>query len=194
MLHISKNDHYIIGGDAVNKYDTFFDDICRNYYNDIYKYLVFTLRDEDKAKDLVQDTFVVVYKNIEKVYNHENYGGYIFKTAQNLAKNYKKQLYKRLLNEVSMDEKIMEIEDYRSTIENSLNSEINEYEYITDIIDLLSEDKQKFYRMYYIEKKSMKEISEKEGIGYTALRMKYVRLRKEIKAIVKKLSENNFVT
>ena len=178
----------------MNKYDDFFDDICRNYYNDIYKYLVFTLRDEDKAKDLVQDTFVVVYKNIEKVYNHENYGGYIFKTAQNLAKNYKKQLYKRLLNEVSMDEKIMEIEDYRSTIENSLNSEINEYEYITEIIDLLSEDKQKFYRMYYIEKKSMKEISEKEGIGYTALRMKYVRLRKEIKAIVKKLSENNFVT
>lgn len=40
----------------------------------------------------------------------------------------------------------------------------------------------------------MKEIAQKLGIEYTALRMKYVRLRKEIKELVKELAENNFVT
>lgn len=178
----------------MNKYDTFFNKICNEYYANIYKYLVFIIKDDEKAKDIVQDTFIVVYKNIEKVYTHENKGGYIFKTAQNLAKNYKKELYKKLLNEVSIDEKVTEIEDSRTTIENSLLADIDEYEYITEIIDLLDNDKQALYKMYYIEKKPMKEIAQKLGIEYTALRMKYVRLRKEIKALVKELAENNFVT
>lgn len=178
----------------MNKYDTFFNKICNEYYADIYKYLVFIIKDDEKAKDIVQDTFIVVYKNIEKVYTHENKGGYIFKTAQNLAKNYKKELYKKLLNEVSIDEKVTEIEDSRTTIENSLLANIDEYEYITEIIDLLDKDKQALYKMYYIEKKPMKEIAQKLGIEYTALRMKYVRLRKEIKELVKELAENNFVT
>lgn len=88
----------------------------------------------------------------------------------------------------------MDIRDLSTSIENSLNAEINEYEYITDIIDSLSDDKKRLYKMYYIEKKSMKEIAASEGIEYTALRMKYVRLRKEIKNKVKEFAENNFVT
>lgn len=178
----------------MNKYDAFFNEICNEYYANIYKYLVFIIKDDEKAKDIVQDTFIVVYKNIEKVYNHENKGGYIFKTAQNLAKNYKKELYKKLLNEVSIDEKVIEIQDSKATIENSLLTNIDEYEYITEIIDLLDKDKQDLYKMYYIENRSMKEIAENLGISYTALRMKYVRLRKEIKEHVKELAENNFVT
>lgn len=178
----------------MNKYDRFFTEICEKYYKDVFRYLVFALKNEDRANDAVQDTFIVVYKNIRKVYNHENPGGYVFRTAQNIAKNYKKELYKRLIKEINIDEGIIEIRDYNSDIESAIDSEINEYEYITDIIDCLNNEDKELYNMYYTEHKSMKDIADSLGIEYTALRMKYVRLRKKIKKLVKDTAEKYFVT
>lgn len=40
----------------------------------------------------------------------------------------------------------------------------------------------------------MRDIAAKLGIDYAALRMKYVRLRREIRERVKKLAEEKFVT
>lgn len=178
----------------MNKYDAFFDEICERYYKDIFKYLVFTLKNEEAANDITQDTFVVVYKNIKKVYNHENIGGYIFRTAQNLGKNYKKEFYKRLIREINIDDNVVDIQDYKSDIESSMDADIDEYEYITDIIDSLSDEKQRLYNMYYVEHKPMKEIAAVMNVEYTAIRMKYVRLRKEIREMVRELAEKYFVT
>lgn len=178
----------------MNKYDAFFTEICQKYYKDVFKYLVFTLKNEDRANDALQDTFITVYKNIKKVYVHQNQGGYVFKTAQNIAKNYKKELYKRLSREVNIDEGIIELRDYNSDIEKAMDSDINEYDYITDIIESLNNDEIKLYNMYYVENKPMKEIAIDLGIEYTALRMKYVRLRRKIKEKVKEVAEKYFVT
>lgn len=178
----------------MDKYDNFFEDICSKYYKDVLKYLNFVIKDNDAANDIVQETFIVVYNNIKKVYTHKNIGGFIFKTAQNLAKNYKKQLYKKLVKEIYIDENIMQIQDSKGTIENLIDSDINEWDYITDILDYLSYDKRKLYKMYYIDHKSMKDISNELNFEYAALRMKYVRLRREIKELVKNLAEEKFVT
>lgn len=178
----------------MSKYDIFFDELCSKYYKDVYKYLTFVVKDKDAADDIVQDTFIVVYKNIKKVYRHNNKGGYIFKTAQNLTKNYKKELYKRLSREISLDNSVIELQDYKTTIESSIDSDINEYDYITDVLDYISDDKRKLYKLYYIDHIPMKKIAEMLDIEYTALRMKYVRLRNEIKELIKKIAEENFVT
>lgn len=174
--------------------DILFENITETYYAEIYKYLVFCLKDEDRAGDILQDTFVVVYKNIEKLKNHENVGGFVFRTAQNLVKNYKKQLYKRITKELSIDEGIIDIRDYNADIESTMDSRIDEYDYVTDIIESLDDEKKRLYKMYYIENIPMKEIAKSLNIEYTALRMKYVRLRREIKELVKEAAEKYFVT
>lgn len=178
----------------MNKLDTFFDELCKKYYNDVYKYLVFTLKNIDIANDAIQDTFVVVYKNIKKVYNHPNPGGYVFRTAQNIARNHKKEIYKRIVNEIYIDDDIIKLSDYKSEISSIIDTEINEYDYITEVIDSLNSNDKKLYNMYYVEHKQMKEIAQELDIEYAALRMKYVRLRKKIKATVRELAEKYFVT
>ena len=57
---------------------------------------------------------------------------------------------------------------------------------------MLTEDKKKLYIMYYIKNKTMEEIAKELGISYSAVRMRYVRLRKEIKALVQEFAEENF--
>lgn len=172
----------------------FFEKLVETCYKDIYKYAVFCLKDSDSANDIVQDTFVIVYRNIERLKKHENPAGFIFRTAQNLVNNYKKQLYKRLSREISLDGSDMEIGDGGGSIEREADLNINEYEYITDILEELDEEKQRLYKMYYVDNMPMKEIAERLGIEYTALRMKYVRLRREIKALVRACAEKYFVT
>lgn len=176
----------------MDKYKLFFENLCQKNYNNVYKYLLIVVKNRDVANDIVQDTFIVVYKNLKKVYNHNNPDGFVFKTAQNLAKNYKKQLYKQLINEINLDNMILSSSN--NTIENAMDSNINEYDYIDEIIDSLSEKNKKLYNMYYVEHKPMKVIADELGIEYTALRMKYVRLRKEIKQKIKDLVKNKFVT
>jgi RNA polymerase sigma factor, sigma-70 family len=176
----------------MDKYNLFFENLCQKNYNNVYKYLLIAVKNREAANDIVQDTFIVVYKNIEKVYNHINPDGFVFKTAQNLARNYKKTVYKQIINEVNLDEGL--INSNISTIESSIDSNINEYDYIPEIIDSLSEKNKMLYNMYYVEHKPMKLIAEELGFEYTALRMKYVRLRKEIKTKIKDLAENKFVT
>ena len=178
----------------MKKYDEFFDGLCDMYYRNVYKYIVFSVKDRDAADDIVQDTFVVVYRNIEKVYRHNDPGGFIFKTAQNIIKNYKKEIYKKLLNEISSDDSSRDIKDNSASIENYIDADVNEYEYVWDIINSLDEKSRRLYKMHYIDKKSLKEIAESEGTEYTAMRMRFVRLRREIKEKVKEFAENNFVT
>ena len=174
--------------------DSFFEDICRKNYNNIYKYAYFSLKNKAAAEDITQDTFVHVYKNIKKIHKHDNPVGYIFRTAQNFIKNYKKQLYRRIAMEQQADERFEDINDVGSGIDSVLDAEINEYEYIIYVIGSLSEEKRRLYDMYYVENRSMKEISDELGISYAALRMKYVRLRKEIKDRVRETAEKYFVT
>jgi len=57
---------------------------------------------------------------------------------------------------------------------------------------MLPEKKQKLYRLYYIEKKSYKEISDINNVKESAVRMQYARLRREIKDLTHEFAEHNF--
>ncbi len=178
----------------MKKDDAFFCALCEKYYANIYKYLYIALDDKDLACDTVQEVFMNAYKNIELLNTHPNPAGYLFKTAKNLVGSHKREIYKRLLKETSIDNENMYIHDTKSDIDTVIDAKINEYEYIDEALSCLSEEKLELYRLYYIEKRTMKDIAAETGIGYTALRMKYVRLRREIKDNVKRIAEEKFVT
>jgi len=172
--------------------EEFFNDICKTYYEKILKYVYFNINDEDVANDITQDVFLVVYKKIDILYKHSNIGGFIFKTAKNIVKKYKREMYLKLINEIYQEDKMCNIADKSCNIDAVIDNEINEYDFIFDVIGNLSEEKRKLYDLYYINKKPMKQISKETGINYSALKMRYTRLRKEIQSIVKKIAEEKF--
>ena len=169
--------------------DRYFERLCSKYYKNVFRYILFCIKDEDAAADIVQETFVTVYKKLDE--KHPNPGGFIFQTAKNIIKEYKRKLYKRIMYEISEDERY-NIPDTANTIEKAIDGAINEYEYVTDILSQLSEEKYRLYKLYYIDRLPMDKIARDLGIEYTALRMRYVRLRKEIRSLVKKLAEEKF--
>lgn len=178
----------------LNEYEIFFDELCNNYYKKILKYLMFNLNDESCAMDAVQDVFLIAYEKIKSLKSHPNPAGFLFQTAKNIMKKKKREIYQKVLNEVyKNDNSIIDIADNNSNIINILDKNINEDDFLIDVFSQLSKEKKELYSLYYIQNNSMENIALKLGIEYSALRMRYVRLRKEIKEIVNKISEEKFI-
>lgn len=121
--------------------------------------------------------------------------GFIYQTAKFTAANHKRKMMKKVeIEQPLVEEAHLEYEqDAYSTLVHNKDQEIQEENYIHEVMLAISEEKQQLYRMYYIEGKSHKQIAAALGVSEVSLRMKYVRLRREMKQIVSELAKENFI-
>ncbi|MDR2184546.1 MAG: sigma-70 family RNA polymerase sigma factor [Treponema sp.] len=77
------------GGDAT------FKGIVKGYYERILKYCCYVLGgNRSAAEDCTQDIFLILYENMAKLKDHDNLGGWLYKTAGNISKRYAASLRK----------------------------------------------------------------------------------------------------
>jgi RNA polymerase sigma-70 factor (ECF subfamily) len=98
-----------------------------------------------------------------------------------------------MMSDAALDS-IEEPQDAGSTVEAVLDSQIDEREYIEAALGALSDEKRRLYELYYAEKRGMAEIAGLLGLEEPALRMRYVRLRRELRGIVSQISEDYFTS
>lgn len=60
-----------------------FDEIYKNYWNRIFRLCMGYVNDFDRAKDLAQETFIVVWQQLPKFRNESSVGTWIFRIATN---------------------------------------------------------------------------------------------------------------
>ncbi len=127
--------------------------------------------------------------------NHENIGGFIYQTAKFLGANFKRKNLKKTLKETSINIEISSKEtDLYEKLIMIYDSKIDESQYVDNVLLLLSKEKQQLYKLYYVENKSYKEIAKILNINEASLRMRYVRLRREIKKVTHHVVKEKFVT
>lgn len=184
---------YLFGANK-KKLDKLFISLCEEHHKKVVKYLYYTIGDLEEANDLAQEVFTIVYKRIEELEKHENRAGFIYQTAKFVAANYKRKAIKKVLMEHPLDEDIAldAQEDVYDTLEGLEDKKIHEEDYVGQVIASVSEEKQVLYRMHYIEGKTYRQIAENLGVSEVSLRMKYVRLRREIKSIITQIAKENF--
>ena len=172
--------------------EAFFEELCEDYYEKILRYLYSSLSDETAARDCTQEVFLVACQKAELLKQHPNPGGFLFQTAKNLARKTRRESFSRMVQEISSDGGNLELSDICSGIEAVLDSEIDELEYVETVLSGLSSDKRRLYSLYYINRKSMAEIASLLELEETAVRMRFVRLRREIRTMVENLAEEKF--
>ena len=75
--------------------DVAFKELCRIYYEPIYRFLWRKIRDENTALDLVQQLFLNIWKTRESLDETRILKPYIYQSANNLAINHLKQKARR---------------------------------------------------------------------------------------------------
>lgn len=168
-----------------------FEQLCKDNYPRIYKYILGMIGNQEYAKDLTQEVFLIAYKKGDGFEMHDKPEAFLYKTAKNLVFAYCRRLQREVLQESDEDIPSHEGDLFEQLCKMQEDS-IEDEKYKGEVLQQLSAKNRMLYEAYYMEHKSMREIAKILGISEVATRMKYVRLRKEIKNVVSDLKLGEF--
>ena len=157
-----------------------FDALVNRYRDKVYNQIFFTVKDEDLANDLFQDTFMKVLVMLrEGKYNEEGkFGAWLMRVAANMVMDYFRKKPVTVDNTVSADNKGQDIFNRLELSEPSSEQSLIE-EQITEtavrLMHSLPESQREILEMRFYQDLSFKEIAELKGMSInTALgRMHY---------------------
>jgi len=170
----------------------FFEKLCADYYEKVLRYLFSALGSEGAARDCTQDVFLIACQKCALLSQHPNPGGFLFQTAKNLARKARREGYRQMISDIALDDLEGEPADHTASIDYILDRQLDEQQYMEYVLCKLTDEKRKLYMLYYLEKKSMAQIANLFGIEESAVRMRYVRLRREIREIASEVCEKYF--
>lgn len=148
------------------------------FQNDLYKIAKVKLNNEEDICDVVQETFISAYKNINKLKNIKKFKSWLITILINNCNNF---FRKSKDNTVSLEDK--NIDRYLGK-EDENNSSINFFELIKE----LNIDERTIIILYYSEGYRIKEISKILNINYDTTKCKLKRARKKLE---EKINEEN---
>ncbi len=155
---------------------------------DRYKDLVFTLslkmlQNREEAEESAQDTFIKIYKSLNRFKGESKLSTWIYKiTYNNCLDRLKKQKKNRpilAINEFTEHE-VISLMNVLDTIEESERRQM-----IQDCLDILPAEESFLLTLYYFDENSLKEISKIMGINENNVKIKLFRSRKKLTGILK---------
>lgn len=165
MLGIAPKFHNIMTTEEYNK--------CVDDYSDgVYRFVLHNIRDEDKAKDIVQDSFIKMWEKVGDV-DYKKARSYIFTTA-----------YHTMVDTIRRDKKLTSFED----IEYNQSSGSKEYlglkEILKDAVNRLPEIQRSVVLLRDYEGYSYEEIGEITGLNESQVKVYIYRARVFLKEYI----------
>ncbi|OEJ98942.1 RNA polymerase [Flavivirga aquatica] len=161
-----------------------------------YKGLVFTLtirmlKNREEAEEVSQDTFIKVYKSLNKFKGDSKFSTWIYRIAYNTCLDRLKKT-KKHLNDVAIDEftesQLKTIDDAFDNLEKDERTQA-----IQDCIDLLPSNDSFLLTLYYFEEQSLEEIAEIVKSTSNNVKVKLFRSRKKLATILRKRLEPEII-
>ena len=134
--------------------------------------------------DLIQDTYLELYKNYEKLLKHENITGWLVETVYRKAKDRAKRLYKeanRTADQVDPNEVLERMHlNLIDTPEQVYIRHENAYELRKTLSQDIGEEGYQLLESYYVEGVPLDTLAHQVGISPSALKMRFHRWKKRI--------------
>lgn len=160
-----------------------FEKIYKETYDNTLKYIISRCYNINEVDDIIQETYLEIYKVIEEKRKIENYQAYIITTAKNkMIKYFNKN---KRMNTVSIFQE-SDDKDFIIDIDAGIDieSEFITKENIDEIWKYLSSvdtQKSKIFYLYFIEDMTIKQISEDLEIPESTIKSNIYRMLKNIK-------------
>ena len=168
-----------------------FDKLYYDTYKEVLKYVICNCSNIEDVKDIIQNVYLDVYRNIKRIKKVNNYNSYILTITKNKVKDYYRFKYKHKY--IGLNKEDNELIDTISTKERVediilINEDINMiWNYLAKKNVIIS----KIFYLYYYENVSLKEISEILNISLSNVKHYLYRTLKELNKLVNNGGENN---
>jgi RNA polymerase sigma-70 factor (ECF subfamily) len=177
-----------------------FNGMVNRYYGKILKFCCYALGgDRSVAEDCAQDIFLVLYENMDKLRDYDKIGGWLYKTAGNISKQYAASRRREREKSAAPFAGFAADEDGESPF-NSIAAENN----IKSEEDQIAEEKaieraakaiKKFLKpkdeeildLAFRQKQPLKDVAARLGISLSAAKSRTNRLRQKISALAREL-------
>ncbi|TVZ59060.1 RNA polymerase sigma-70 factor (ECF subfamily) [Flavobacteriaceae bacterium MAR_2010_105] len=163
---------------------------------DRYKDLVFTLalrmmKHREEAEEVAQDTFIKVFKSLNKFKGDSKFSTWIYKVAYNSCLD-KIKGNKRKYNEVEINN---HTSNYIKTSNNAFDDLVEEErkQAIQECLNQLPSDDSFLLTLFFFEEQSLEEISSIIGLTSNNVKVKLFRARKKLAGILKERIEPELI-
>jgi len=136
-----------------------FNKIYDKYIGKIYRFVFIKVNSKEIAEDLTSETFLRIWKNLERGNKIEKPGAFLYKIARNLVTDYYREKAKPIISLADVE--------YEQVVDSSPISDIHEqsakksdFEIVKAAINTLGEDYQDVLNLRYVEDYSIEEIAE----------------------------------
>ncbi len=171
------------------------DDLFTQTYNDVYYFALKTVKDEDMACDITQETFVTVFKTINSLQDPASYVAWCRQIT-----------YRHCLHYLGRNREVtVEEEEDGSSIFDTVAEENAEFipdaaldkedfrKTVMKMVDSLSAEQRTAILLYYYDELSVREIAQIQGISEGTVKSRLNYGRKAIKASVEDYEKKNGV-
>ncbi|MEO6521010.1 MAG: sigma-70 family RNA polymerase sigma factor [Mucilaginibacter sp.] len=135
------------------------------------------VKDEEIAQELLQDLFMTIWKDREKLNPEKSFKSYLYKVAENLVYAYFRQIAK---NKRLIDKLILSAVEFDSNAEDIMIVKEN-HDLLKKAIENLSPQRKQIYTLCKLEGKSYEEVSKELSISTSTIRDHIVKANKTVK-------------
>ena len=179
-----------------------FNRIVKRYYERILKFCCYMLGgDRSIAEDCTQDIFLILYENLGKLRDYDKIGGWLYKTAGNISKQYIASRRKEREKFAAPAAGFAAGEDGESPLDSiAAESYIKSEEeriveeraiaWAAEIKKRMKGDDERVLEFAFRHKQPLKEVAARLNITLSAAKSRASRLRQKISALARKLLED----
>ncbi|MCD8296769.1 MAG: sigma-70 family RNA polymerase sigma factor [Prevotella sp.] len=156
-----------------------FDELLSRNQNKLFSYILFIVRDEDKANDLFQETFVKVITKLHqgRYVDSGKFGAWIMRIAHNVIMDWYREQRARNIVEPTEENDLSNIGG-NNLLDSNVENQFVKEQVLTDVkkmMNLLPPTQREVVFMRFYQNMSFKEIAELTGVSInTSLgRMRY---------------------
>lgn len=156
-----------------------YSEIVKKYQDKLFRYAVNIINDSDKATDIVQQTFIKAFINLNGFDINKSFSSWIYRIAHNESMN----LIKKYKKEVNI------LPDFDLPSENDIESDFTKEETVVEVRKCIKEIPVLYSEplsLYYMEEKTYEEISDILRLPISTVGTRINRAKVLMKKICKK--------
>lgn len=162
--------------------DAAFDILVEKYQESIHALAWRKIRDFHHAEEIMQDTFLRVYKKLPSLKNHNQFAGWIHVIANRLCTDWIRQHKPGIQSLDITDKDEIELSSFKHHMTEQRGIERTEYcqELVNKLLEKLPEKERNVLTLYYLDEMSTKEIGEFMGVSVNTITSRLQRARKRL--------------
>ncbi len=167
--------------------DSFMQQLYQDNFLKLMLYVTSSLKNVDRAQDVIQDTFHEAINHIDILMQHPNPGGWLRVTAGYKIQEEQRDINKYSMYFISLDSDLLNepgVEDPK--LAQQLESDTSSISIDEQIQKILTEEEYRLLKRLTIERVSHVKVAEEFGISVYASQKRLERIRKKLKKALSK--------